>query len=657
MVRPLSRFVVELGRWAGMASGSWGVPSFGGEAMNRRAWTPRLRGVGPWAVRGVLGAGLLTLVGLLGCTTLQTRSQLDDDAEHYTIETIRDKATVGNAAPIPVGGVGLVINLEGTGGDCPPDSYRTILENDLRKQGVHDIRKVMSSPEHALVYVSGLIPPGAGKGDPIDLEVMLPRSSRATSLRGGYLHKCLLFNYDFAERLAPSSDPNGPHGLLRGHPIVEAEGMLLVGLGSNGEDETTSVKRGRLWGGGHCLTSQSFSLILNEQSARVAALTADRVNETFQAGYRGDPGTAVAVAQDRYLIGLRVPPQYRLNTPRFLRVVLDIPFLTDPRLLDAPLNNKGDDHRSYRQRLAADLLDPARTVVAALRLEALGQSSKTALKKGLESEHPLVRFCSAEALAYLGDPEGGNELAAAVARSPLLRSFALTAMASLDEAVSHVRLAELLISGREDETRYGAFQALRTLNPRHKLVQGEFLNESFWLHRVAPNAPPLVHISSTRRAEIVVFGEEPMLKPDFGLQAGEFVVTASKDDDHCTISRMPLHGRPVRRSCSLELMRVLHTLADMGCLYPEAVALLQQADVGSVLSCRLRCDALPQATPVEELAALGQKKTDPRDAEAELIPAGQDLGVTPTLFDNSLAAHADRVRLRQRSLEHANPPQ
>ncbi len=125
-----------------------------------------------------------------------------------------------------------------------------------------------------MVLVSGLIPPGASKGDPIDLEVLLPRGSRATSLRGGYLHKCLLFNYDFAERLAPSADPNGPHGLLRGHPLVEAEGTLLVGLGSSGEEETASVKRGRIWGGGRCLTATPFSLLLNpnEQFARVAAL-------------------------------------------------------------------------------------------------------------------------------------------------------------------------------------------------------------------------------------------------------------------------------------------------------------------------------------------------------------------------------------------------
>jgi hypothetical protein len=622
--------------------------------MKRRAKIARLRGAGHWAVRGVLGAGLVTLIALLGCTTLQPRLQSDDDGEHYTIPTIRDKVTVGNAVPIPVGGVGIVVGLEGTGGDCPPDGYRDILENELRKEGVKDVRKAMNSPDHAMVLVSGLIPPGTSKGDPIDLEVLLPPGSRATSLRGGYLHKCRLFNYDFAERLAPSADPNGPHGLLRGHPLVEGEGMLLVGLGDKGEEETVSLKRGRIWGGGRCQVPTTFSLILNpnEQFARVAALVADRINETFQAGYHGEPGTSVAMAKDKYNIDLRVPPQYRLNTPRFLRVVLDIPFITDPRALAVPMNNKGEDHRSYQQRLGDDLLDPARTVVAALRLEALGQSSKPALKKGLKSEHPLVRFCSAETLAYLGDPEGGNELATAVAHSPLLRSYGLTAMASLDEAVCHVRLAELLASGGEDETRYGAFRALRTLDPRNKLVQGEQLNESFWLHRVAAEAAPLVHISSTRRAEIVIFGEEPVLKPDFGIQAGEFVVTASRDDDHCIISRVPLHGRAVRRKCSLELTKVLHTLADMGCMYPEVIALLQQADVGSVLSCRLRCDALPLATPVEELALLGKQKTDPRAAEAELIPAGQDLGATPTLFDNGLSAYSARLEMRQRKLEH-----
>jgi len=633
------------------------MPSFGGEAMNRRAWIKRLRGVGRLAVQGVLGAVLLGLIGLLGCTSLQPRLQSEDDAEHYYVETIGDKTMVGNAAPIPVGGVGLVVGLEGTGGDCAPDAYRGMLETDLLKSRVPRVKEVMASPNNAMVLVSGQIQPGSSKGDRIDLEVTLPKSSRATSLRGGYLSKCMLFNYDFAERLNP--DPNGPHGMLRGHPIVEAEGMLLVGLGDG--DESARVKRGRIWGGGRCMKPTTFSLVMNpdQQFGRVTALIANRINETFQAGFHDETGGTVAHTGDNINVLLRVPPQYRLNTPRFLRVVRLIPYTTDARLLDMPIN-KGEDHRSYRQRVADDLLDPARTVTAALRLEALGQISKSALKKGMESRHPLVRFCSAEALAYLGDPTCGEELGEAVAHSPVLRAFALTAMASLDEAICHIQLAKLVTTGKDDETRYGAFRALRALNPRDELVRGELLNESFWLHRVAPQAPPLVHISSTRRAEIVLFGQEPMLRPpntgNLGLSAGEFVVTASKDDDHCIISRVPLRGPTVRRTCSLELAKVLHTLAEMGCLYPEAVTLLQQADTGQALSCRVRCDALPQSITVQQLAQLGQEKPGVREAEAELISAGQDLGVTPTLFDNGLSSHSSRVRQQQILLEDGKQP-
>ncbi len=144
-----------------------------------------------------------------------------------------------------------------------------------------------------------------------------------------------------------------------------------------------------------------------------------------------------------------------------------------------------------------------------------------------------------------------------------------------------------------------------------------------------------------------------MLRPDFALQGGEYVVTASKDDKHCHLSRVPLHGPPTRRDCSLELAEVLHTLADMGCQYPEAVTLLQQADSAGVLSCRVRCDALPQYTTVYELAKLGQNKSGSADSDAELVPAGQDLGVTPTLFDNGLSSLSSRLRQQQMLLNDA----
>src|SRR5262249_58545058 len=138
------------------------------------------------------------------------------------------------------------------------------------------------------VGVWALIRRGAAKTARLDVEVTLPHGSKATSLRGGHLHKCKLFNYDFADRLTSNSGPNAPRGLLKGHPHVEAEGMLLVGLGAHG-DEVASLKHGRIWGGGRCLASHTFSLVLkpDQQYARVAALVGERINETFQAGYRG----------------------------------------------------------------------------------------------------------------------------------------------------------------------------------------------------------------------------------------------------------------------------------------------------------------------------------------------------------------------------------
>jgi hypothetical protein len=596
--------------------------------MNRRDSVRALRSLAGGVPRWVLGAALVGLVGLAGCAHQQTRGQSEDEAEkdRYGVKTIGDVTTVGNAEPVPVAGVGLVVGLDGTGGDCSDQEYRSVLEDDLRKEGVKDVKEVLASPGNALVLVSGQVPPGAGKDDPMDLEVALPPKTRATSLRGGYLRKCVLFNYDFAGNL--SATTAAPGQALRGHKLAKAEGPVLVGFGDG--DEAAKVKQGRVWNGGRVLQENPFALLLNpeQQYVRVASVVADRVNDLFHTTGQNLPGAGTAAAKSKFAVLLKVPTQYRLNLPRFLRVVRLIP------LREGAETAGGEtDHRSYRQRLADDLLDPAHAVTAALRLEALGQHSIPALKAGLESTHPLVRFCSAEALAYLGSASAAETLARAVVEEPQVRAYALTALASLDEAVSQLKLGELLTMPLDDEARYGAFRALRTLSEGNPAVAGEHLNESFWLHRVAPASPALVHITSTRRAEVVLFGDEDKLtlQAPFSFLAGEFAVTAGRDDARCTVTRFPAQGSQLRRQCSLKLEDVLRTMADLGGMYPEVVEFLRQADQCQCLGCRVRCDALPQAVSVYELVKSGKGK--PGQADAEVIPGGQDLGLTPTLFE------------------------
>jgi hypothetical protein len=291
---------------------------------------------------------------------------------------------------------------------------------------------------------------------------------------------------------------------------------------------------------------------------------------------------------------------------------------------------------SYRKRVGEDLLDPAHTISAALRLEALGTESIPALKSGLESSHTLVRFAAAEALAYMDCSSAGEELGRLVEEQPALRAFCLVALASLNEAVSHVELSRLLAAPAA-ETRYGAFLALRTLDDRDAVVKGELLNESFWLHRIAPNSTPLVHLAGSRRVEVVLFGAEPRLVPPFSFLAGEYTVTAATGDDHCTNTYLGSS----KRQCPLRLAEVLKTMADLGAMYPEVVDVLRQADRCQCLSCPVAIDALPQATSVYELAMEGHNR-DPQllvGAE-EIRKARSDFGSTPTLFEKESGPRA-----------------
>ncbi|MGE3805524.1 MAG: HEAT repeat domain-containing protein, partial [Gemmataceae bacterium] len=273
-----------------------------------------------------------------------------------------------------------------------------------------------------------------------------------------------------------------------------------------------------------------------------------------------------------------------------------------------------------------------RTVVSALRLEAHGTGSVDVFKAGLEQEEALVRFCSAEALAYLGDPACGEVLAKMVEEQPALRAFSLTAMASLDETICHVRLRELLGSNSA-ETRYGAFRALREMQDEDPGLQGVEYNESFWVHRVAPESTSLVHLSLQRRPEVVLFGKDIKLVPPFSILAGEFTITAGDYDKKCTLSRISVHTGVQRRQCGLGVEEVLAEMGKLGANYPNVVEFLQKSGNCQCLTAAVRVDALPTATSVYELASKNADNLIDEASEPQILNA--DLGATPTLFERA----------------------
>jgi hypothetical protein len=576
---------------------------------------------------------LALALALAGCQQPQTRSQAPEETEPREkdgeLRTIGDISTVANAEPVPVSGVGLVVGLEGTGGPAPAGAYRTMLEKHLAQKGVEHPKEVLASKNVSMVLVSAMIPAGAHKADPLDVEVVLPEGCHTTSLRGGYLQECLLYNYDsradLSGKLNQANGNSAPQavgdGLLLGHPLAQAEGPLLVGFGD--KDENPDLRRARIWGGGRSRIERIFMIVLKEKfaQARIAEVVGERINRTFQGAYQGTLSD-IATAKSAEVVYLHIPHQYKYNLLRYLRVV---------RLI--PLQDASPETAAYRQRLEKQLADPAHAVTAALRLEALGKDSVDSLKPALKSTSALVRFCAAEALAYLGDPACGEELAELAVSRPALRAYCLSALASLDEAICHVKLQEL-----EQLTpptiRYGAFRALWALDERDPAVQGELLNDSFWLHRIAPDSPALVHLSTSRRAEVVLFGKEARMAPPFSLLAGDFTVTAAVGDERVTLSRFSTEHGVRRRQCSLRLEDVIRSMAELGGAYPDVFEMIRQADRCGSLSCAVACDALPQTVSTYALASSGAgQHPELLKKDEEIENAKDDFGGTPNLYD------------------------
>ena len=152
---------------------------------------------------GVLG---LVFMVLAGCFNPQTRMQMAEDAEvkkDLSLKTVGDIADIRTIGPVQVSGIALVTGLDGTGGS-PQGQYSKALEQLLLKQKIEHVKEILASPDNAMVLVTGFIPPGARVGDRIDVEVVLPPGSKATSLAGGMLQMCVLRNHDSAKSLVPT---------------------------------------------------------------------------------------------------------------------------------------------------------------------------------------------------------------------------------------------------------------------------------------------------------------------------------------------------------------------------------------------------------------------------------------------------------------------
>lgn len=531
----------------------------------------------PQAVKGTIRIVPLFLM-LGGCSYLPFGKLSAEKLNQVTFEAkaiplVGDFAVPHGLHPVNIEGIGLVTGLRGQGGDPRPSAYRQSLLSEMRARGVSDPETVLASRDTALVVVRGVLPPGIQAGDRFDVEVRVPAQDEVSSLRGGWLLETELREYALV----------GDGQLRSGHVLGRASGPIMTDPFAHAKNDSVLTARGWILGGGVSKISRPLLLVLRPQHQSVAnsARIEAAINRRFHVYDRGNKLGVAKAKTDEYL-EIRIHPRYRNNIPRYARVLCAV-----------ALRDSETIRQERIAQLEAQLQNPAQAADAALQLEAIGRQTIPVLRKFLQHPDVGVRFCAAEALAYLDDNEAAKPLAQIARDEPAFRALALAALSAMDDAVAAQELIELLDSPSA-ETRYGAFRALTAMPLRHPLAQGEVLNDQFRLHVLDTKGPPMVHIARSRQAEIVLFGRNQRLRGPVSLEAGKDILVVCRKPGEVTVSRFAVGEPDQRRTVSDRLEEIIRAIAELGGTYPDVVQALQEAQAAGALEGRLEIDALPR---------------------------------------------------------------
>ena len=515
---------------------------------------------------------LLWSLSSLGCSSfMRSKTETQDPTDVKMPETVGEATRPFGLGVASIEAVGLVTGLSNTGSDPIPSPQRQMLVEEMKRRNVANPHQQLADPTTALALVRAKLPPGTRKGDRIDVEVRAPARSETTSFAGGWLMEAQLREVAVLDQ-----------SLRSGHVRGVVEGPILVESLLGDEADGTSHTRGVILGGGVATKSRPVGLQLRSEhhSVSMSKMVGAAVNGRFDTYVRGKRQGAATPQTDRF-IALEVHPRYRNNLFRFLRVIEQI-----------PLRESQLEQIARLKQLESDLLVPATSAIAALRLEAIGKNGVDTLRNGLQSNSQEVRFYSAEALAYLDEPEAAKPLAEATLVSAF-RSRALTALGAMSRVEAHDELTELLhVSSAE--TRYGAFHALQQMNPRDVLLGQERLGNRVAFHRVDSKGPPMVHVSRSNLPEIVVFGERQPLMTPLMIVVDKSIIIKSNGGKQLRVTRYAPSKDDQTSICAATVDDLVRTLIGLEASYPDIVTVLQKAKSQGALQARLEFDAIAE---------------------------------------------------------------
>ncbi len=477
-----------------------------------------MRTIDSAARRARLIAGVLCLgsaLSMLVACSSEPRSVRDvdipvvRDIPSALYGTIGAETTIGGLRPELISGYGLVVGLNGTGGDELPAAIRSTMERMLAQRGVtvggpfdrgplagKSPSQVLRDPNIAVVVVQAAIAPGTPIGNRFDVLVRALPGTGTTSLEGGQLWTADL-------RLGPPTPFEG----IRARQLAEARGPVFI----NPFEEPTASGRlgprrlvGRVLGGGEVTQVLRLNMQLDNPSHSRARAIVSAVNSRFPPG-RGDDGPT-AHGRDNVSIGISIPARYRDEPGEFLQL-----------LTHTDIDQSYPEERSRRYAEAMKR-EPQLASELGWRLQAIGPASIPFLVPLYDSDQLRPRMAALGTGARLGDPRTRPHLIALAEEGPIaIRSEAMGLMKRLPAHPSMNRTLVRLLEEPELGIRVAAYEALSAMNDpvlSSQLVGRDPELPLFRLDHV-PIGDPLIYVTQQVEPRIVLFGDLGMeISPD-----------------------------------------------------------------------------------------------------------------------------------------------
>jgi hypothetical protein len=413
----------------------------------------------------------------------EPRIPIEFELPPYLIDTVAEVADVSGGEEILVQGLGFVTGLDRTGTKALPPGVRQQMLDIMRRNRVEHPEEIISSPDTAVVMVSGRLEPGIGQGEFFDLEVRAIPATEVTSLEGGFLLDCDLVRIVSARGIEAKSDV-----LAAGRGPVFVSPTVTNEKSKNAGDP----RNGRVLAGGKDLKARQFQLILKDPSVRTAEHLVRIINTRFPETAKGgeDPG----------IIGLEVPRDFLDDKIHFLN------------LIGALYLRETGDARDLRLNLLIDALHAGKDLDrVALCLEAMGGAAVPRLRQLSDDKNPMVRFYAGRTLANLQDATAVHLLEPfALDDASSYQEYATESLGRLRSGVGMGILGRVL-NAKNPRVRVAAWQAMVRLSPRQFVTRN--FTDKFRVSYIPTKADPFIYISQTLKPEIAIFGAVEIKPP------------------------------------------------------------------------------------------------------------------------------------------------